>query len=346
MQHPNASGHAIQASDLHVIGVYSNPQRYAVRPRLLREWLPKVMRSGACITVVEHAFGDRSYEFDQAEMPGVTLIQVRGVQEHWLQYALYNLGISRLPDHARYICVQDTDVEHTRQDWAVETIHMLQHHKVGQTWASAVDLNPSLDAEPNEHKTWVDRSFCAAFLAGDVKIGTGPYCPDFSRVMLPTTKQTDWRSHTGYSWAFRREVVQGLKRLPDWLIAGSSDWHMSIGFSGQLREMCMRELSTGGAARYSQGYYDRLLTFADLCDRHVGMDIGCVPGLLSHSWHGSKKLRFYGAREAILTEAKFDPLIDLAYDVNGLPCLATTKSALREGLRRYTRARNEDSIDV
>jgi hypothetical protein len=343
--HPNFSGREIQASDLYVIGVYSNPNRYAVRPRLLRAWLPVVQRSGAQITVVEHAFGDRSYEFSQAEMPDVNLIQVRGTQEHWLQYGLYNLGISRLPDHARYVCVQDTDVEHMRADWALETIHMLQHHKVGQTWGTSVDLNPALDAQPNEHDNWVDRSFSAAWLAGDVDVGSGPYAPPYSRVMLPI-KVKDWRSHTGYSWAFRREVLQGLGRLPDWLIAGSSDWHMALGFSGRLRAMCKAELANGGAARYSQGYYDRLIQFADACDRYVDMDIGCVPGMLTHAWHGSKRLRYYGAREKILTEAKFDPTAHLTYDANGLPTLSANNSALREGLRRYGKMRNEDSIDV
>lgn len=341
---PNASGHEIKASDLHVIGAYSDPNRTKVRKRLVREWLPVVRRSGASITLVEHAFGDRAYEFTQEEMPDVNLVQIRGTQEHWLQYAMYNKGISHLPPHARYVCVQDTDVEHVRNDWALETIHMLQHHKVGQTFGTSVDINPSFDVEPNEHGNWVDRSFCAAWLAGDVDVGSGPYAPEFSRVMLQP-KPKDWRSHTGYSNAFRREVLTGIGRLPDWLIAGSSDWHMWLGFSGRLRKMCMDSLADGGAQKYSQGYYDMLLHFADLCDKYVGMDIGCVPGMLKHSWHGSKKLRFYGGRESILQEAKFDPQRHLVYDVHGMPTLCTNNHALREGLRRYGSLRNEDSID-
>lgn len=340
----NTSGHEIKASDLHVVGVYSNPNRYKVRPALLRAWLPKVRESGASVTVVEYAFGDRTYEFTQAEMPDVNLIQIRGGQEIWLQYALYNYGIAHLPDSARYICVQDTDVEHVRKDWALETIHMLQHYKVGQTWGSSVDINPSFDAHPNEWNNWTDRSFCAAWLVGDIDLGIGPYIPDFSRAMLQP-KDKDWRSHTGYSWAFRREVLTGLGRLPDWLIGGSSDWHMASGFSGRLRQMCETELAKGGAEKYSQGYYEKLIAFSKLCDQHVGMDIGCVSGLVLHSFHGSKKKRFYGGREAILTEAHFDPYRDIAYDARGMPYICGNNSALREGLRRYGRARDEDSIE-
>ena len=334
MPFANASGHEIRASDLHVIGVYSNPYQTLVRPRLVRQWLQVAQRSGASVMLVEHAFGDRSYEFSQAEMPDVTLVQIRGRQEHWLQYAMYNAGIARLPDHARYVCIQDTDVEHVRDDWALAALHMLQHNMVGQTWGTSVDMDPSFDITPNEHGNEVD-----------IDVGCGPYAPPWSRVMLQP-KAKDWRSHTGYSNVFRREVLNGIGRLPDWLIAGSSDWHMWLGFSGRLRTMCMDALKDDGAQKYSQGYYDMLLHFADLCDQHVRMDIGCVPGMLRHHWHSSKKRRFYGGREQILTEAKFDPQRDLVYDGYGMPTLCTHKPALREGLRRYLRRRNEDSIDV
>jgi hypothetical protein len=121
---------------------------------------------------------------------------------------------------------------------------------------------------------------------------------------------------------------------------------MWLGFSGQLRAMCDHALANGGAKRYSQGYYDKLLQFADLCDKHVRTDIGCVKGLLTHWWHGSKRSRCYGVREEILTTAKFDPIRDLVYDMHGLPTIVSDSVVLREGLRRYGRARNEDSIDL
>ena len=45
--------------------------------------------------------------------------------------------------------------------------------------------------------------------------------------------------------------------------------------------------------------------------RSVRLDIGYVPGLLLHYWHGAKRDRKYVDRWQILTRNKFDPSEDL-----------------------------------
>ena len=40
----------------------------------------------------------------------------------------------------RVINWQDTDIEHVRPDWPIESVHMLQHHAVGQTWTSSIKV--------------------------------------------------------------------------------------------------------------------------------------------------------------------------------------------------------------
>lgn len=333
----------LSPSDLHVVAGYSNHRRYAVRPRLLNLWLEYILDCGVSLTIVQHTLGERAPDLDPETNPHlrrVNLVNLRGPAQYeiWLQYALYNVGFSRLPDTAKYICWQDTDVQHIRSDWVMETLHMLQHHRLGQTWASAVDLDPKQNAVKNEWGNWVDRSFCAAWRAGDIDAAP-------SKAMLQKGSTADWRSHTGYSWAIRRDTLRGIGRLLDWLVAGSGDYHMMMGFSGRLREMVKTDLGKGREKAYSPSYYRRLLEFADRCDAHVKQDIGVVDGLILHPWHGSKKNRFYGAREAILTEAHFDPDRDITYDASGLPALAGDNRALRDGLRRYNTMRNEDSID-
>lgn len=339
----------MHASLLDVVGAYSNPRRYAVRGRLLRQWISDTLDSGARVTVVEHAFGDRPYELAAEDHPHVRLVQVRGGPEHevWLQHALYNRGAASLPDDARYVCWQDCDVRHMRADWACETVHMLQHCRVGQTWTHAVDLDPHGNVARNEWGNDVDRSFCAAWLAGDVKIAPGCYAPRQSRALLDHDEPKDWRSHSGYSWAIRRDALRGLGRLLDWMIIGSGDYHMALGFSGRLRQMCEDELAkTSPPTRYAASYFRRLTEFASRCDDAVRQDIGCVHGTILHGWHGSKRSRFYGAREAIVTESGFDPDRDVTYDVHGLPTLTGDNRLLRDGLRRYGAMRNEDSVDL
>src|ERR1700733_7993952 len=189
---------ALTASDLHVVAGYSNHRRYRVRPRLLAYWLEHMLDSGVTLTVVQHTLGDRAPDLDADKDPNlkhVNLISLRGgaEQEVWLQHALYNVGFSRLPDTARWVAWADTDLFFVRKDWATETLHMLQHHRIGQAWTHSVDLDPNGNVIANEWSNLVDRSFCAAWHRGDVE-------PLTTRAMLGAGSTTDWRRHTGFMW--------------------------------------------------------------------------------------------------------------------------------------------------
>jgi hypothetical protein len=339
----------MQLNSLNVVAAYSNHRRYNVRLKLFKEWLDFTLDSGVSITVVQHTLGERPHEINIDSVPNtkfINLVNLRGGPEYeiWLQYALYNVGFSRLPENAKYTCWQDTDIRHQNRSWVMDTLHMLQHHKVGQTWTHSVDLGPDGNIIPNDWGNEVDRSFCAAFLAGDVDPGNGPYSPKMSKALLDNNRKKDYRSHTGFSWAGRLETIRQVARLPDWLIAGSSDYHMAHGFAGTLRQMVEDNIAKN--ARYTTPYFRKLKEFSILCDNFVKQDIGCVSGTITHGWHGSKKLRYYGTREDILAESQFNPDIDIAYDYNSLPRLCSDNVLLRDGLRRYGRMRNEDSIDV
>ena len=129
---------------LHVVGVYYShrpdplvdPRR--TRLRLLCEWASRLLDTrGVFVTIVEHTIGERPYELDPAHpsLRHTRILQIRGVaeHEHWISWALINYGFAHLPEGAKYLCYQDTDVTHTRPDWAELTVDMLQLHRVGQT---------------------------------------------------------------------------------------------------------------------------------------------------------------------------------------------------------------------
>jgi hypothetical protein len=339
----------MQRSDLHVVGGYYNPNRYKTPPRLLRQWVADSLDSGVTLYLVELAIGDQPFEFskDETSFQHVNLIQIRGHAGHrvWQQHPLYDVGFSRVPDAAKVLCWQDTDLKHLNPDWAMDVLHCSQSHRIGQTWTHAIDLDPNGNIAKNDWGNEVDRSFCAAWLAGEVDLKAGPYAPSAARALLPTDKQRDWRSHTGFSWFIRKTTLQGLGRLMPWQIAGSADYHMAHGFAGNLRQMAEDGLNDKNSP-YTRGYYDKLIEFAELCEEHVRQDLGCVSGTITHGWHGSKLLRFYGGREDILRESGFDPDKDVAYDVHGLPFLRRDNRLLRDGLRRYDSRRNADCIRI
>ena len=328
---------------LHVVAVFSNPRRYASRERLARQFIAHMIASGVSLTFVEHAFGERAFTFspEDADQQRWSLLQVRGGanQELWIKEALQKIGVRSLPQDWKYLALIDADISYVRHDWAIETLQMLQHYRVGQNWSHAIDLGPNGEVLRNEWGNDVDRSFAAAWLAGDVDEPSPGYGigQRQSRALLANKTAKDWRQHYGYAWAFRREAWDGIGGLPDWLVTGSADYHTALAFAGKLER---------SDAYISRGATRRLQEFAARCDKYICQDIGCVPGTILHGFHGSKRNRFYLSRRDILIESKFDPDTDLTTDWQGIPSLAFDNRLLRDGLRRLMLARNEDSIEV
>ncbi len=321
-------GAEMKNEKLHVVSVVSNPVRYKSRYRLFKEYHARMMNEPRVnLVVVEHAFGQRPFEVTEAGNPNH--VQVRGGMNHalWLKESLSNIGVRRFPPNWKYGAWIDADVEFLRRDWAEETIHQLQHYNVIQPWSHAIDLGPNLEVMTNEWGNDVDRSFCSAYHLGifDPKLSYG---------------NSDWRQHFGYAWAIRREAFEGIGGLIDFLVMGSGDYHMALGFGGRLREDVAKHQGM------TPGYRRRLLTFADRCDQYIAGRIGVMPGTIAHHFHGPKKRRGYISRQQVIADSKFDPDHDLVYDWQGIPVLTGNNPTLHFGLQKYFRSRNEDSIDT
>jgi len=331
----------VRADLLHVVLVYSNPRRFAARTRLLLQTIEYMRQSGVRLTLVEHAFGDRAWQFEQgmSYLDEVNLVQVRGGadQELWIKEALIKIGVRSLPHDWQYLCWADADVSFVRKDWAAETVHMLQHHRVLQPWSHSIDLGPNGEVMRNEWGNDADRSFAAAWVAGDVDVPDDAYGAPrgLSRAMLKNRAKKDWRSHFGYAWAIRRAAWDGIGGLPDWLITGSADYHTALAFAGKMDK---------SEAYISSGATRRLTEFARRCNEHIRQDIGVVPGTLIHGFHANKVQRGYLTRKEILIESSFDPDMHLTYDWQGIPSLCGDNRLLRDGLRRMFTSRNEDDI--
>ena len=79
-------------------------------------------------------------------------------------------------------------------------------------------------------------------------------------------------------------------------------------------------------------------------EHHIRRNVGYVEGVLLHHWHGRRADRAYQDRGQILTGAAFDPERDLKRDWQGLWSLTDRSPALRDAIRAYMRARNEDQL--
>jgi hypothetical protein len=306
---------------LHVIAVISNPLRFNSRYALYRDFARHVRQSGAVLHTVELAYGKRPLELTE-DHGADHYYPYRTHEELWHKENLIQLGIARLGLHFpdwEYVAWVDADVQFTRPDWADETVHQLQHYKIVQMWTEALDLGPQ--HQILEHHTgYVYAWHQKGELAKPAYGGGGLVF------------------HPGYAWAARRDALEAIGGLIDYAIMGSGDTHMAGAFTGCVE----RTFHKGMSADYKHA----LKHYQRLCEKHLRRKVGYVETALTHRWHGKKKHRGYSDRWKVLSDNGYSPYTDIIRRPDGVLALTSEKRGLRDGLMRYFRSRNEDSIDV
>ena len=301
--------------NFHVIIPISNPVRYKSRYKLLEEKVArlKLRHPEIKVWIVELSFGDRSHKITDNDPYH---IQLETYEELWHKENLINVGISRLPPDWEYVAWVDGDIEFVRPDWALETAHQLQHHMVVQMFQTAIDLGPTGEA----FNTY--RGFAWSHITRQ------PY-------PKPHNYYPYW--HSGFAWAARREAIDHLGGLIDFAVLGSADHHMAMALIGKAQDSVPKDVNPS--------YTNLLMNWQDRAEKHIKRDIGFVPGTILHHWHGKKKDRKYWDRWQILIKNSFDPHLDLKKDWQGVYQLTDRSIQLRDDIRAYMRARNEDSVD-
>lgn len=309
---------------LHVLTSISNPARYRSRAELYRAFARHMnASSNVRLWTAEAAFGDREFEVTEADNP--YHLQLRTHAEVWHKENLLNLLIKKLPPEAEYIAWVDADVQFVNPNWAEDTIDQLQSFDVVQMFTDCSDLDSHFrpDVTGNHMKGMV---YC--WRKGIPKVKQGPDTGGYERTA----------GHCGYAWAIRRNALEKIGgELLDFSCVGSADYQMATAFMGNVDETIPKGVS--------HAYIRRIKEFernAQVLQRNVGY----VPGLVLHHWHGKKSSRGYEWRNQILINHAFNPDTDLVKDEQGLYRLNMDGSYrmihMRDALRAYFRSRNED----
>ena len=309
----------MRADLLHVFTARANPLGWRRPHENYLAFAEGILRSGAHLHVVECAYGEADHV---CALPGVDHIPVRAKTRGWTKENLLNIGVHRTPD-ARYIAWIDADVLFRRPDWAAATVDALQHHDVVQPWQDALDLGP------NGELIATHRSFCHQY---------------FHRHPLVPT---DWREkfwkgdggiytypHSGYAWAMTRQAFDWVGGLFELGGMGSGDHHMALGLAGHA----IASTAPGASAAYNE----EVLRWERRALQHINRNIGFVPGVIEHLFHGRKPDRGYLTRWGMFLKHGFHPHEDLKRNSFGVLEFATNKPELRHDFDLYLHQRNED----
>lgn len=313
---------------LYVITPISNPKRYESRYRLYHQFVEMcAAQPNVHLVTIEAAFGDRDFALHKPGdrlAPRQSFIGVRTSHELWVKENLINIAVSHLPWNWKYVAWVDADVLFTRTDWAIETLHQLQHYKMVQMFSHTADLGPN-------HELIVNNYHILGFVAQYLRSG---------KITDPRSSAINsgggLNGHPGYAWAMTRDAWDGVGGLIDTAVAGAGDHHMALAAVGHV------DLSI--SERASKAYGVPLFHWQDRAKTAIGGSLGCVPGTLMHYWHGKKAQRGYQDRWAMLRD--FDPNRDIVRDYQGLWQIAPGANQFRDEMRRYFSSRNEDSIDL
>jgi hypothetical protein len=343
---------------LYVIAVVFNPVRFKSRWKLFRDFQRHVRESGAILITLEAAFGEREFALEahgypanpategdvpqfrshgpanvppSAVMPASRLnqdyikVRLSQQQEIWLKENLQNVALQHLPPDAKYVAFIDADVQFLRPDWVSETLHALQHYDVVQMFKTAVDVSPTYDL------LQAHTGFVASFEENlPLPASSGYYYHG-----APSAGPITW--HPGFAWAWRKSALDTVGTLYDQALLGAGDRHMAMALIGRGAET----IPEGMAA----GYRKTVMQWQEQASA-LNRNIGYIAGTVHHFWHGRKVNRKYHDRWKILVRNQFDPTTDLKRDSRGVYALTDKKPQLRDDVRSYFRARQEDSIDV
>jgi hypothetical protein len=315
------------SSPLYVVTAITNPERFRTRYELYRAFEKMCADSGAILYTIELALRDRHHEITDPDNP--RHIQLRSPEILWHKENLLNLAIRRLPADAEYVAWIDADVEFARKDWAVETIHQLQKYRVVQMWTHAMDLGPRQQPVDGTFRQF---SFIHSYLngipfPGNARGGSGSDGGP--------SRGAGGYWHSGYAWAARRSALSDLGGLGEAGILGSGDRHMAAALIGKV-EMTID-------SRLSQSYKDYWRRWQSRAIKKIDGNVGTVPGLLLHYWHGPKRNRRYIDRWQVLLETGFDWNEDVYHDFQGVLQLTGNKPRLRDLIDQYFMSRDEDS---
>jgi len=294
---------------LAVCTVVENPLQWKAREKNYKVFAKHVRDSGAQLYTIEIAYANRPHIIPNVYPDYV--FHVRTDCEIWHKENALNLLLQRVTeDKVAWI---DADITFARPDWVEETLRLLDHYPILQMFSHTINLGSDYHPRPDAHDGYVYE-------------------------WLKHGRKTPTKEiRTGIAWAARKESLSKIGMLIDWAIVGGGDHHMAAGFIG--------DMNASLGAKFSDNYVDKCKQWSYAVDKHINKQVGYVPGLALHHWHGDHKRREYKTKPNIMADNNYQPDNDLRKDWQGLNYLVGEREKLRDDIRDFLRRRDDDSLE-
>lgn len=276
--------------------------------------------------VGELAYANRPFEMSHAP----NFKGFRAASELFHKENIINETIEGFDSDWKYGAYCDGDFTFTGDDWALETIHLLQHYDFVQMFSTYADL--SARGYGGSRPTRINDSFVYRYQRNGFK--TPHNINDGGFGLRPGYDSWNGVGATGGAWAFRRSAFNTVGGLLDQCILGHADWFMAFGLVAEK-----------APDMHDDKYHPAYLATIDAWQsraRELKRNVGCVDQFAVHHFHGSKQRRGYSSRDLILANNHFNPVTDIKKNSHGIWELTGNKPKLRDEIRAYFISRTED----
>jgi hypothetical protein len=296
--------------------------------------------ANVCCWAVELAYGARPFEVTSAS--NQLDVQLRSNSEMFYKEQLVNLTVQHWPSDWQYGGYVDGDFQFTNLGWALEAIHLLQHWDFVQLFSQYHDLTGD-----KGHTYRQANSFAWNYTHQDefVKKSMGggntpdPYYGQLIDEDTAPKSQFPFGLSPGApggAWGWTRKAFESVGGMLDTCIMGSGDWWMAFGLANIVSPNPMSGDMT------IRSYNESIRAWQRKAVTSIEGNIGCVPNVALHSFHGDYGLRQYGTREQVLKNFSFNPLTDLTRNGQGVYEWAGNKPGLVAAVRQVSLDRRED----
>lgn len=317
---------------LYVVVPIFNPRGYKSRQKLYKQFEKQMLDTpGIVLCTVECLFKDQ-YPSVKKKCDNHIVITVNSLDEMWLKENLINIGVSKLPKKAKYICWVDADLQFTNTNWVKETKRLLRRYPVVQMFSDVHYLGH------NGEKTHEAKSLMWGWLNGASYLKDGKSCYNPS-VKPDLTKRQGygWHGAPGGAWAYRKDFFERIGGLLDFGIVGSGDSYSAFGMLGIV---CSSILNKNFI--YNPDYTNAVKDWVKNAYNVVRGNVGMMDGIVLHHYHGETKNRQYWERNEILCRNKFSPEDDLYKNHQGLNQFREGKPEMEREIKEYFENRQED----
>ena len=360
LHHPDVPQPASSFSEnevLHVVSCVSNPFRWRTRRELANDFRRHMMNTpNVRLHMIELAYGDRPHEITNPNLYPDD-IQVRTSHELWHKENLLNIAISRFPSGWKYGMYCDADFHFTRHDWALETIHQLQHYSWVQPFSYYTNLSGDTIRGKGYQPIGTGVGFAYTFVNNNYELPEDCliHSTDSSGIVKKAKAKGKNKimGSPGGAWAFTKSAFDTVGGLLDRCILGSADTFMAFGLCGIFDEMkkygTVTDIDNWTTMKYlpkqTEGYRNTIIAWQERAAR-LNRNVGYTDNYCIHHFHGPMPRRQYSTRDQILIDERFDPIRDIFYDSQGVLQLTPDKPRLNEKIRKYFLTRCEDLAHI